>query len=143
MQKIKKHFQYALLAVVTMFTMSLASPLVAPAMAASNNCKDTVLTFPAWYKGVNDKTPACNLQIDNLNDIWVIVMNGIEILLQVVAYVSIGFIIWGGFKYIKSEGDPGKISEAKMAIINAIIGLVIALISVALVQFVQGNVIQS
>jgi hypothetical protein len=138
MQKIKKSFQYALLTLVTMFSFSIATPVAATANAA---CTERVFTFPTWYAGVVDGS--CNLKIRQLNDFWVIALNFVEILLQIVAYVAAGFLVWGGFKYIKSEGDPGKISEAKMAIINAIIGLVIALASVAIVDFVQGGIIQS
>ena len=140
MKNIKKQLQYSLLAIMAMFTAGLATPLVPSAAAKCDGSASRVLTFPLWQNGLPGT--CSDPKLEKLNDFWVIVMNGIEILLQVVAYVSIGFIIWGGFKYIKSEGDPGKISEAKMAIINAIIGLVIALTSVALVQFVQGNIIQ-
>lgn len=137
MKNIKKFVQYSLLAVMTMFMFTATTPLADTAGAA---CKDRVFTFPTWYNGVVDGK--CDIKIDKLNDFWVIVMNFVEILLQLVAYVAAGYIIWGGFKYIKSEGDPGKISEAKSAILNAIIGLVIALASVAIVQFVQGRIIQ-
>lgn len=138
MKNIKKYFQYALLTLVTTMSFAVATPTVDTAGAA---CQKRVLTFPTWYDGVVDSS--CNVKLNKLNDFWVIVLNLVEILLQVVAYVSAGFIVWGGFKYIKSEGDPGKISESKMAIINAVIGLVIALASVAIVDFVQGNIIQS
>lgn len=47
----------------------------------------------------------------------------------VVGLASVGFIIWGGVMYSAAFGDPGKIQKAKMIIISAIIGLVIALIS--------------
>lgn len=137
MKNIKRFLQYSLLAVMTMFTFATVTPLADTAGAA---CRERVFTFPTWYNGVVDS--GCDIKIDKLNDFWVIVMNFVEILLQLVAYVAAGYIIWGGFKYIKSEGDPGKISEAKAAIMNAIIGLVIALASVAIVQFIQGRILQ-
>jgi hypothetical protein len=46
-----------------------------------------------------------------------------------VGLASVGFIIWGGVMYSAAFGDPGKIQKAKMIIISAIIGLVIALLS--------------
>ena len=141
MQKIKRHLQYTVLAAMTMFTIGLATPLAPVAEAKCEGAASRMFTFPKWYQGLSGT--CANPQIRQLNDFWVIVLNFIEILLQVVAYVAAGFLAWGGFKYIKSEGDPGKISEAKMAIINAIIGLVIAMASVALVDFVQGGIISS
>ena len=143
MKNIKKYFQYTALALMTMMTFAVAPPVTSTASAA---CEQRMLfTFPTWYRGVTDDN--CNITLDNaagdpdINRIWVIVMNFIEILLQAVAYVSVGFLIWGGFKYIKSEGEPNKISEAKSAILNAVIGLVIALMSVAIVEYVQGLII--
>jgi hypothetical protein len=140
MKKIQKLFQYAVLALVSSLTFVATSPAAPSASAAC--AERPLLTFPAWYKGLS-LDDSCNIEDFKLNDIWVIVMNIIEILIQVVAYVSTAFIIWGGFKYIKSEGDPGKISEAKAAILNAIYGLVIALASVAIVEFIQGRIAQS
>lgn len=130
-------FQFALLTLATMLSFSVATPLPDTARAA---CAQNVLTFPVWYKGLKLGAD-CTISEFALNDFWVVVLNGVEILLQAAAYVATGFILWGGFKYIKSQGDPGKISEAKMAIINAIIGLVIALASVAIVDFIQGGLI--
>ena len=141
MQKIKRYCQYSALAVMTMFMLGAAAPYAPAAQAKCEGAASKTFTFPKWYQGLPGT--CANPQIRQLNDFWVIVLNFIEILLQVVAYVAAGFLAWGGFKYIKSEGDPGKISEAKMAIINAIIGLVIALASVAIVDFVQGGIIQS
>jgi hypothetical protein len=143
MKKIKKYALGFLAAAMAMVLVGTAAPVYAAGKSGSNGgastCKTHVLTFPAWYDGVVDKD--CNIKIDQLNDFWVIVMNFIEILLQLVAYVSAGFIIWGGIKYIKSEGDPSKISEAKSAIMNAIFGLVIAFASVAIVEFIQGRIV--
>jgi hypothetical protein len=137
MKNIKNQFRYSLLALVAMFSFATVTPLADTAGAA---CQKRVFTFPVWYNGLPGtcKEPKLN----ELDDFWIIVMNFIEILLQLIAYVAAGYIIWGGFKYIKSEGDPGKISEAKAAIMNAIIGLVIAMGSVAIVQFIQGRVLQ-
>lgn len=140
MINIKKYIQYALLTVVATMSFAVATPMASTAVAA---CPERAFfTFPVWYKGltVDDN---CNISEFKLNDVWIIVMNGVEILIQVVAYVASGFVLWGGFKYIKSEGDPGKISEAKEAILQAVIGLVIALASVAIVEFIQARIIQS
>lgn len=139
MKNIKKHFNYILITVMAVFSFGIAAPFTSTAGAACSGSDSRVFGFPVWYKGLPGtcKEP----KIENLNDFWVIVMNFIEILILLVAYVAAGFILWGGFKYIKSEGDPGKIAEAKTAILYAIVGLVVALGSVAIVQFVQGGLI--
>lgn len=140
MRNIKRHFQFALLTLITMFSFSIATPVANTASAACNAPR-AILTFPAWQDGMPGT--CAKPEIRKLNDVWIVVLNLLEMLIQAAAYISAGFIVWGGFKYIKSQGDPGKISESKMAIINAIIGLVIALASVAIVDFVQGGIAQS
>ena len=84
--------------------------------STTSTCNDTLLTFPAWFKGLTD----ANCEIKSPNDagglstfIWTIVLNVIETMLQLVGYISVGFIIRGGFKYITSNGDPGEMAKAK------------------------------
>ena len=57
-------------------------------------------------------------------------------LLRCIGLIATGFIIWGGFKYMLARADPNKIISAKKTIINSIIGLVIAMISMTIVSFV-------
>lgn len=111
-----------------------------PPATPSSSCPERVFTFPTWYKGVIN-TGTCEINIDSITDFVLIPLNFLSMLIQAVAYAAVGFIVWGGFKYMKSQGDPGKISEAKGAIINAITGLGIALASVAIVEFIQGRIV--
>lgn len=117
-------------------TVGVAMPQ--PAYAA---CNDTLLTFPAWFKGLTDgnceiKSPD---QAGGLGTfIWTIVLNIVEMMLQLVGYISVGYIIRGGFKYMTSIGDPGEMAKAKKIIMDAVIGLGISLVSVAIVNLVAG-----
>lgn len=77
-------------------------------------------------------------EIDELNDFLALGFWVVDSILKLVAYVAAGFIIWGAIKYMMAQGDPNGVNDAKTTIINAIIGLVIAIASVAIVQFVQG-----
>lgn len=62
--------------------------------------------------------------------------NGIELLLIVVGFLAVIFIIFSGFKYVTSAGDSAKIKQAKDTLVYSIIGLVVALLAFAIVQFV-------
>jgi hypothetical protein len=104
--------------------------------AGAGKCADRVFTFPTWYRGVYNPS-TCDIKVTKLDDFIKIPLNVLEVLIQVVMYVSAGYILWGGFKYMKSQGDPSGISGAKMTIINAVAGLAIALSSVAIVEFIQ------
>lgn len=112
-----------------------------PPAAAAGGCGGTLLTFPAWHDGLSSSSGrGCTLTITKLNDLWVIALNIVEILLQTVAYAATGFLVWGGFKYMKARGDPARIQNAKDAITNAIIGLGISLSSVAIVNLISSGI---
>lgn len=119
-------------------TLAIATPQTAFAA-----CNDRLLTFPAWFKGLTDG----NCNIKNPNDagglstlIWTIALNVVEFCLQLVGYISVGFIIAGGFKYMVGAGSPDSIVKARKTILNAIIGLVISIFSVAIVNVVAGAI---
>ncbi len=65
-----------------------------------------------------------------------IVNSIINIFSWVVGAISVIMLIFGGFKYITSGGDSGKITSAKNTIIYALVGLVIVALSQVLVNFV-------
>jgi hypothetical protein len=108
------------------------------AQSAYAGCEKTILTFPVWYRGLTDAN--CEIiQPTNLsNFIWHIVLNVIEIGLQAVIYIAIGFIIYGGFMFLTSAGDPSAAAKARTTILNAVIGLAISIASVAIVNLVLG-----
>lgn len=109
-----------------------------------NACNDysNILTFPNWYRGAYTNGPGgCDLFPDTsvgINYVWVVVSNVIEILLQLVGYVAVGFIIFGGFKYLTSQGESSALASAKNTITQAIVGLVISIVSVLILNFVVG-----
>lgn len=65
-----------------------------------------------------------------------IVKTVINILSLIVGIISVIMVIVGGFNYILSAGDSGKVSTAKNTIIYALVGLVIVALAQVIVQFV-------
>ncbi len=59
-----------------------------------------------------------------------------NLILASIGIISIVMIIIGGIRYIVSGGDSKKVTDAKNTILYAIIGLVICLLSYAIVNFV-------
>jgi glycine cleavage system protein P-like pyridoxal-binding family len=55
--------------------------------------------------------------------------------------VAVLIITIAAFQYVISQGDPGKTAKAKDAILNAVIGLVIAIMGYSIVTFVIGRLI--
>ncbi len=62
--------------------------------------------------------------------------NFIEIFLGVVGLVAVAFLIYGGFRYITSAGNDETAESAKKTIQNAIIGLVVVILSYVIVAIV-------
>jgi len=57
-------------------------------------------------------------------------------LLFAVGVVSVIMLIYGGLRYIISGGDSKRVTDAKNTVMYAIIGLIIAVLSYAIVNFV-------
>jgi hypothetical protein len=63
-----------------------------------------------------------------------------NVLVFLVGSISVIMIIIGGFRYVTSGGDSKAVSAAKDTILYAIIGVVVAIVAYAIVQFVATNV---
>jgi hypothetical protein len=110
----------------------------------------TFFGLPVWYKylrPVDDGAGGCRL--DALSDaqghfkteaVFLIGLGVVDILLRLVAMVAFGAIIYGGFLYMTSQGEPDRTKKAKDTILGAIIGLVLAFIAIPLVQFVGSRI---
>jgi ABC-type Fe3+ transport system permease subunit len=98
------------------------------------------LGFPTWYEYIHASDSCSNIQITGINDIWLIVAAAIEILLRVAGIFAVAFVIYGGFQYITSQAEPEKVTRAKHTIINALIGLLIAILASVIVNFIAGSI---
>ncbi|MBR0403057.1 hypothetical protein IJI55_00690 [Candidatus Saccharibacteria bacterium] len=61
-------------------------------------------------------------------------------ILYVVGVVSVIMLIYGGLRYVISGGDSKKVTDAKNTILYAIIGLIISILSFAIVNFVLNSI---
>ena len=139
------------LAVVVASLAMFAAPLVAiPAVASAQVSGSDIIG------GTGNGTPdiqenlkcgstltttgtSCTVQggTDKVNTIITTIVNIFSIL---VGIVSVIMIIYGGFLYVTSGGDSGKVGNAKNAIIYAIVGLVVVALAQFIVQFVLDKV---
>ena len=60
----------------------------------------------------------------------------INVLLFIIGAVAVIMIIIGGIRYVISNGDSSQITSAKNTIMYAVIGLVVALLAYAIVNFI-------
>ena len=75
----------------------------------------------------------------NKNDLMTTLSTIINVIIGVVGFVAVIVIILGGVQYTTSAGDPGKVKKAKDTIMYGIIGLVVALLAFAIVNFVLSS----
>lgn len=63
----------------------------------------------------------------------------INVMLQVLGILAVIMIIVGGIRYTISNGDASRVKAAKDTITYAVVGLIVALLSYAIVNFVIGK----
>lgn len=61
-----------------------------------------------------------------------------DILLFLVGAIAVIMLIIGGIRYVVSGGDQSQVTAAKNTILYAIIGIVVAVLAYAAIQFVLG-----
>ena len=69
-----------------------------------------------------------------------VVKEVINILLFIAGTIAVLMVVIGGIRYVTSDGDSNRASQAKNTILYALIGLVVAISSYAIVNFVLGRI---
>lgn len=87
------------------------------------------------------KTPAeCNIPKEEGASLWDTVNTILNVVIGVLGMVTVAMIVLGGVYYVTSMGDSGKVKKAKDTIMYGVIGLVVALLAFAIVNFVLSSV---
>lgn len=113
-------------------TFCLAFLPITPTFAAnSTQCSSKVCSgnYPDSVKS------ACGCKSSNSQTLPNVVINIINAIIGISGIIAVVFIIVGGIGYMTSSGDPGKIKKAKDTILYACIGLVICVLSFAIVNW--------
>lgn len=108
------------------------------AIACQPGAGGNLLGLPTWYKYLNSDITAgkCSVIFNFPEDMGKIALAIVEILLRLGGMVAVVFVIYGGVRYIISQGEPEGIAKAKGTIVNALIGLAITIIAVGLVNMI-------
>ena len=129
-----------LIAIMMVFSFGGGLMALAPVETASAaECTSRFLGFPAWYRGLIDDS--CNIKSPNevgglSKFIWHIVLNCVEIAVVATGYIAAFYLIYGGFLFMTSTGDPTDAAKARKVILNAVVGLVISLVAVTVIGFI-------
>lgn len=114
---------------------------VASASASSEPLDPRDTSACANYKG--DKNSAAYKAIcgeeKGEDDAQAVVKSILDTVFLWLGIIAVIVIIIGGVLYMTAQGDPAKITTAKKAILYAVIGLIVALLSFAIVNFILGK----
>jgi hypothetical protein len=112
-------------------TMTIHSFLAAAAAATPAGAGGAIL------KGAGE---ACGTSCSTGISLPTLLNRGAQILTYLIGSVSVLMIIYGGFRYVISRGDASNIKAAKETILYAVVGVVVAIVAYAIVQFVATTV---
>ena len=119
------------LIITTIFCLAFSGIAVSQSAMATDTCDDPDVSADVkrWMGcKTNDATDQLPQEVTKI-------INGV---IAVLGLVAVGFIIKGGVDYMMSAGDPAKAKTAKNTILYAVIGLIIAMLAFAIVNWVIG-----
>lgn len=77
---------------------------------------------------------------NSVNTVIYTMRNIINLLLYVAGIIAVVIIVIAGFRFVASNGDATQVSKAKNTIIYALVGLVVAVMSYTIVNFILENI---
>lgn len=133
-------------------TVSFVTPMntFAAVPTKGSECEKPILGINPWFRGLAIvKGGQCQIAgpgetldngktVDLAGFIWRVALNVIDIGLAIAGYIAFGFILYGGFQFLTGGSNPSQIEKARKTILNAVIGLVIALSAVTIVNLIFG-----
>ena len=111
-------------------SLVLSFGLVAPAILPNNNqvaYADAKTQIQSGLKAAGGDTKDTS---------GTLITSVINVMLFIIGVLSVIMIVYGGILYVISAGDSGRVSKAKNTIMYAIVGLIVALLAYAIVNFV-------
>ncbi len=106
-------------------------PVISPTVSAQNPkeeiCKGSGGT---WSNN------SCTQPTGTNTDLPGLIRNVVNILLFIIGAVAVIMIVIGGIKYTTSNGDQGSVKSAKDTILYSVVGIIVAFMAYAIVNFV-------
>lgn len=89
-----------------------------------------------------DSYAECNLPVQEADDPTLMgtVQQILNVIVGVVGVVAVAVIIIGGIFFVTSQGDASKVTRARNTILYGVVGLIVALLAFAIVNFVLSSV---
>ncbi len=133
MKKLLLNIVAAALTVVGLGAVASMSPAVY-ADGGSYYCPST----GEWVSDLSEcgdfKNPSNN------NNLMGTVNTIINVIIGIVGFVAVVMMIMGGISFITSQGDSAKVAKARNTILYGVVGLIVAILAFAIVNFVLSSV---
>lgn len=135
-KNIKKCLQSLLLAPVVALGLSMAVPALAGAVPSG--CSNSQTAINQGAAGGAD-CAGSSTQPTSLFGQGGIFKTITNVLLYIIGAVAVIMLIIGGIRYVTSGGDATQVKTAKDTILYAVIGIIVAILAYAIVNFVVGS----
>jgi predicted permease len=132
-QKIKNYLIVASAALMVAVPAAVPVAVHAQGAGCNSNITQNIAIGASKSSGNNIDCTGTNVGGDSLANLASKIVNLFSIIVGAVAIIM---IIYGGFRYITSGGESGRVGNAKNTLIYAIIGLIIVALAQLIVHFV-------
>lgn len=114
---------------------------------ADPRCEHNFFGMVPWYHYLSSSNfnpyPDCSIKGFNFfsgtsSDIPLVLVAVVDDLLRLAGLVAVAFVVYGAIQYIASQGNSEQTARAQSTILNALIGMAVAIVAVAFVSFL-GN----
>lgn len=123
MQTLKRKIQVTLAGLLVVFGLVVFTPALAgPVFADSKSEAEAGITATGAAPG--------GLTVQDL------IRNIVLILSYLVGAIAVIMLIVGGFMYVTSQGDAGRLTTARNTIVYALVGIVVVLFAQVVVRYV-------
>lgn len=118
--------------------LALAAVVAVPALLADSASAQPAMQFAIdtsnqVQKGINSAGGTGQPSLPN------VIQTIVNILLFIIGLAAVIMIVIGGLRYVLSGGDSNATKGAKDTVLYAVIGLVVAIMAYAIVNFVVGR----
>ena len=123
---IRKISQGLLLVPILALGLSLVVPAVAP--VAVNAANSTIANGANSAKGDGQQS-----NLDGNTGVFKTIS---DVMLYIIGAISVIMLIIGGIRYVVSAGEQAAVTSAKNTILYSIVGIIVAIVAYAVVNFV-------
>lgn len=126
---------------VLMGVMAVALSLVSAGAMVGGEAYAAVQCPEGSARGSAPTYAQCNIREEDVQavgngDVWGTVSTVLNVIVAIMGIAAVAVIILGAFSFLTSQGDASKVTKGKNTIIWGIVGLIVAIMAFAIVNFI-------